>query len=399
MEKGGLSTVVATVLVVLVTVAAVTLLWAAVRPLFGQSAFIEDPRLRFSIDTAESYTVYDPESAYLRVRIARGGDSNDPPVIALNFLINIDGTTIARKTYHVMPPNHAIVYYFIVGYHLDIQSAKVAPVYLVDGAEREGRAFDIETRIPVRPGALIDRIGQVPVEPDPDNPVTDGLVLYYSFNSQFSDGVQLLDESGAGHAGEFHGDVQLATHDGRTFATFDGSGDYIAVGNGQELADSTADDKTIAFWARFDCPIDVSNINQAPFGAYENYFVSFFDPCRDFVDTEVRVNYDAAPADPRSFVSENLWNDLVGWEFYAIVIDKTEGEIRIYRGGELVDRRSGVAIGTTAPSPNFFVGATGASDLVSPDASSFLGGSLDELRVYNRALSDGEIRVLSDAWV
>ena len=394
MAKRGISTIIATVLTVLITVVSVSLLWVGVQPILSSAAFAESPLIQFNIDKEGSFTFYDPETGYLSVRVTRGNDNDDPKVVALKFVIDINGNSVSRTTYNVMPPNHALVYYFLIGFNVNLNSVKVIPVYIVNGEEREGKVFDLEARIPLNPGELKEQVGDLPITQDPDNPVTDGLVFYYSFDEEYENGTHIIDQSGKGHTGELFGAVELLQEDGREFAKFDGVGDYIFLADGQGLADVTRDDKTIAFWAKFDCPIDASNINQAPVGSYENYYISFFDPCNDFVNSELRINYDLPPANPRSFVSENIWNDISGWEFYSIVLDKTNGEILIYRGGQQVDIQTGLTIGSLDPSPNFYVGTTGEIDLINQDASSYFKGSLDDVRVYNRTLSPGEIEEL-----
>jgi len=73
-SKGGVSNIIATVLIVLITVASVTIFWAGISPLLSKAAFVEDMNVRFKIDKSESYTVYDPETGYLRIQLKRGSD-------------------------------------------------------------------------------------------------------------------------------------------------------------------------------------------------------------------------------------------------------------------------------------------------------------------------------------
>lgn len=394
MAKSGISTVVATVLTVLITVFSVSLLWVGAQPLLSSAAFVENPSIQFDIEKAESFTFYDPETGYLSVRVTRGSDNDDPQVVALKFVIDINGNSISRKTYNVMPPNHALVYYFLIGFDVNLNFVKVIPVYIVNGEERGGRTFELESRIPLNPGELKEEIGNLPVVQDTDNPISDGLVLFYSFDKEYENGTHIIDQSGEGHRGTLFGDIQLLNQGKREFAKFDGDGDYIFPADGQDLADVTRGDKTITFWVEFDCPIGPSNINQAPFGSHDNYFVGFVDPCNDFVNSELRINYDLPPLNPRSYTSEGIWNDLSGWEFFSIVLDQTYGEIRIYRDGQQVDIQSGLTIGSSNPSPNFYIGTKGRSDLINQDTTYYFKGSLDDLRVYNRSLSLGEIQDL-----
>ena len=73
-NKSGISAIVATVLVILITVAAVTLIWTGVIPLIKDEIDFEDPDLRLTIVTAEGYTVYDAEKEIATVQVERGAD-------------------------------------------------------------------------------------------------------------------------------------------------------------------------------------------------------------------------------------------------------------------------------------------------------------------------------------
>jgi len=91
------------------------------------------------------------------------------------------------------------------------------------------------------------------------------------------------------------------------------------------------------------------------------------------------------------------------WTFYvgmATRIDDTEGDmlLSLYRDGELV--ASGTAAGVAAESPSgclFFVGPQpniGKRGCTEPDAAAKLSATLDDVRVYRRGLSPGEIEAL-----
>ena len=383
---------VAVIVTVLLSTFLVTLLWAGARSIIANSVNL-DPQVQFRIDNDGSYTAYDDETGHLRIRVQRGADDDDPPVIALKFVLHIAGSSVVRTTYNVMSPNQATVYYMVVGFDVLLDTVSVAPIFLINGEEVEGPAFDLTSKIPVDPGSLKDLVGEVSIAHDPTIDVADGLQLYYSFSEGYATGTEIIDQSGAGHTGSLIGDVQVLAENGRRFATFDGAGDFIVVENGEGLADATNGDRTVSFWARFDCPAGISNSNQVPFGSHGNFLILVVDPCRELVNPEVRVDFDFPPADPRTFVSEDIWNDLDGWEFFAITFDAAAGEIRLYRNGALADMQTGLSLASSDPNPNFYVGTS--SDIGGgPNGFSYLKGSLDELRIYNRTLSREEIQEL-----
>jgi len=78
MMKRGISTIVATVLIVLITVAAVTILWAALSPLINQN--LESGTKCFNvqdsikIDADKRYTCYNDTGLYVRVERAANSD-------------------------------------------------------------------------------------------------------------------------------------------------------------------------------------------------------------------------------------------------------------------------------------------------------------------------------------
>ena len=87
-EKKGISTIIATVLIVLITVASVTILWLGVYPIIGKVMFTEDINLRLTIDKDATYTVFDKDNGLLSVRVQRGSD--DANIVALKFIIDIN---------------------------------------------------------------------------------------------------------------------------------------------------------------------------------------------------------------------------------------------------------------------------------------------------------------------
>jgi len=103
MNKRGISTIVATVLIVLITVAAVTILWAAISPLLNieadtgcfnvQDAAKIDADRRYTcinntVDGTANHTIY--------VRIERGANSDD--LAGLEFFIESSGNTVGRNS-------------------------------------------------------------------------------------------------------------------------------------------------------------------------------------------------------------------------------------------------------------------------------------------------------------
>ena len=74
-RKRGVSTIVATVLIILIVVAAIAIIWMVILPLLGVNLGGSGGEL--SIITSEGYTVYDPTTGLASVQIKRGDDDSE----------------------------------------------------------------------------------------------------------------------------------------------------------------------------------------------------------------------------------------------------------------------------------------------------------------------------------
>ena len=74
-DKKGISAIVATVLIILVTVAAVTIIWVAIIPMIQDKLDTQDFDVRLNVETSGGYTVYDVAEGKLLVRVGRGWTS------------------------------------------------------------------------------------------------------------------------------------------------------------------------------------------------------------------------------------------------------------------------------------------------------------------------------------
>ena len=390
MEKRGISTVVASVLIVLITVAAVVLLWTIIFPLISKTSFIEDPNLRFEIDTKNSYTVYDNENGFLNIRIKRGADTSD--VVALKFVIDIGGNSIIRRVSgdEVVKPNAAKVYQFAIGFYDKIDSVKVAPIYFYKGEEIEGQAFSLKQRIPIKPNALDGQIGNGETD---GVEFSEGLVFYYSFDEPSKTG-EIMDLSGYGHTGTLLGDASITSDSERGMVVeLDGDGDYLYLEEKASLATSTSGSKTLAFWAKPECKGDFED--SMVLGSYDNYYLTFFDAC-GMIET-ISFCYESSGGSTPCFDWENAVYENE-WHYYALIITvdllNVEGKLYI-DGEEFVPRPSSHTGGYGVVNENFYFGTS--SDGSMPVSSNSFNGAIDEFRIYNMALTPEEISELYEA--
>ena len=75
--KKGISAVVATVLIILIVIAAVSIIWAVIIPLIRDNLAAPNVGGGISIDSENGYTVYDNNTKIACVQVKRDADSSD----------------------------------------------------------------------------------------------------------------------------------------------------------------------------------------------------------------------------------------------------------------------------------------------------------------------------------
>jgi hypothetical protein len=218
----------------------------------------------------------------------------------------------------------------------------------------------------------------------PNKDITRGLVGYWDFN----------DGSGtnANDASDQNNDGTLTTMDPNTdwvsgkagnggALDFDGSDDYVSVGQQTALEPTTA--VTVSIWikrsgaqASFAKVLWNGPNDNDPWGAYGFQFNSTAD---DDIEWSITTGVtDTQVSTGSGTISDGVWQHLVG--------TYDGSTMRVYLDG--VEKNSTVKTGTIADygSPGLLMG--GHTDQPSQDYA----GLIDEVRVYNRALSAAEIR-------
>jgi hypothetical protein len=197
--------------------------------------------------------------------------------------------------------------------------------------------------------------------------LNDGLVAYYPFNGNATD------ESGNGNHGTVVDAKPTADRDGipnRAY-NFDGVGDHINCGDDTSLDLTT--DLSIVAW------INVSSLSEGgrivcKVGQGGGYEIFVFENELSFA-----TNYYLR----RSLsLPENSENN---WVFIAVTLDQSlpEPKLRVYFNDEYDESGwYGGAIGTNTE--ELFVGAQYGSQ-------SFFHGAIDDVRIYNRTLSEDEV--------
>lgn len=135
MRKRGISAVVATVLIILITVAAVTLVWQAIIPMIKDNLDFSSLEGRVEIVTSGGYTFYDADTKMASVQVKRGMD--DVEMDRINIIFSIDGNSFSSSV--VAPaPGNTKTYVFDMSAYDEPQRVSVSPIFIVGGKEKMG---------------------------------------------------------------------------------------------------------------------------------------------------------------------------------------------------------------------------------------------------------------------
>ncbi len=211
---------------------------------------------------------------------------------------------------------------------------------------------------------------------------TNGLVAYYPFNSN------AIDESGNGHNGTVNGATLTADRVGRAGKAyhFDGSTSYIRVPNSPSLLPGSGSYSFSGWYKLTNAPIN-STV----------YFFAIDDGDSDY--SGVQAFYEQGTQRLRfMYHYDDSWThstyinahfDLNGWHHVLSIFDRPNLTGKLY-----ID---GVLMATTTLDNN---NVTATTDLYlgrrpfSSTTDVFFQGDQDDIRIYNRVLSDQEIQSL-----
>jgi len=148
MKKRGISAIVATVLVILITAAAIAILWFFILPIIKQSFAFQDLSGRVSVVGSGGYTVYDPVREVAIVQVKR--DVDDGVMDKNRIYFSAGGDSYSSTV--VAPESGGVrVYAFNFTGCGAPDEVSVAPIFVSGSAEREGT---VTSRIKVKVRAI-----------------------------------------------------------------------------------------------------------------------------------------------------------------------------------------------------------------------------------------------------
>jgi hypothetical protein len=211
-------------------------------------------------------------------------------------------------------------------------------------------------------------------------PPTQGLMAYYPFNGNANDA------SGNGNNGTVNGATLTTDRFGRTGHAylFNGSSNNINCGNPQNNSLDLGTNATLSAWVNFN---SVGNGYQVligkdigPGNCIDKWIMWYNAYSNNYV-TSFTINWTGCS---QGWLGSNVWTPITG-QWYHIAIAKSGNQYTFFLNGN----QNGYTT-TTVAVPDVNADLT----LGMADGGNFLNGSLDDVRIYNYALSTAEIQQL-----
>ena len=400
MNKRGISAVVATIFMILLTIIAIGIIWLSTLKIVDSE--FQDPNARVEVVTSEGYTFYDPVSGTICVQVTRSSSDSNLKKMRIIFTFE-DGNTYSTVV-EAPGVNSRKTYCFgtaiIGGTPISI---KVAPVFTKGGKDVDGPITSELKNIPEGTVGLLPIEGQIPLDGGEVvcNPLMDNLVLHYDFDNAGNpyedtsanpmDGY--LDTSQVGYlglpswtsnGGIYGGGVRLwgdnvtimvnqtekynfGTYTSFTFATwFKPEKDLV----NHMILDTDAFESALLGRRGYDCRI-------LPFMAFESSITCRLNGGFNNA-TEIGINTVAT-----------IDISIGQWSHIAWTVNRT-GNSQLYLDGIAVGNPEDVTslgnMTTLNPSKKLVIGRGGRNSASSTNAS------LDDWRLYNRTLTLSEIQ-------
>ena len=191
-----------------------------------------------------------------------------------------------------------------------------------------------------------------------------------------------LDSSGNGNSGTWNGNTTSAAGKFGNGVTFDGTTDYINMGTPASLSDLPLSDFSTSMWIKPNSPVDYDRLidKRGTSGGW-----TFYSRSSGNIGLLVSQSSAAQAESGSNGVTNASWN------FVTAVYTQSTGSIKLYINASETSyslNTTGSGSYTSDSSKNIAVGARNDGILLD------YPGSMDDVRVYNRALSPKEVRDL-----
>ena len=205
--------------------------------------------------------------------------------------------------------------------------------------------------------------------------LTDGLIAKYDLDTNANDSV-------GSNNGTLQGDAAFATDGDRTVLTLDGNGDYATIPD-SAIFDFGTGDFSLSTWVKFSS-FNAYN-HMFSFGQQSNntlYTFTVFGPSSHVGGPKLNwLHYDGGYSD---HYSNNVGVALNTWHLFTAV--RSSGTLKMYLDG--TEQHSFSYTRDIAVSGDLHLGRRNGS------SSEWINGSMDDTRIWNRALSASEVATL-----
>ena len=226
--------------------------------------------------------------------------------------------------------------------------------------------------------------------------LANGLVGFWSFSENKISGTTVADESGQGNNGTLTNGPKKAPGKIGQALSFDGVNDYVGFGN---ILDIPSGDFTYTAW--FNLRQFNSNnfgerlVAKGSTGNYARYTFDIYGPDAGASQGKLEFYYcEGTSSGPCTGYAVATVETVSVNQWYLGVVTRTGSTARIYLNGSLSNTAT-LGTGGTITNTNFEIGRT-SRDWHTGDIwrADYFNGLIDEVRVYNRALTADEIKRL-----
>ena len=209
--------------------------------------------------------------------------------------------------------------------------------------------------------------------------------LYWPFDE--GNGLTTADTSGHGNTGTLIGGVSWTTGHFVNALHFDGVSGYVDAGNNSSTNVTGA--MTMAAWIKLDTAAQDQKVGGNQDGVSGGYKMSIYG---------LKVEFETRDASNTAWLNRAVAGGTIftigTWYHVVGIFDPTNGLIKTYVNGNLDRSLTGIpATALTSTAGNFRMGRepwnVGAN-------TRYFAGTIDDVRIYKRVLSDQEIKTLSD---
>ena len=220
--------------------------------------------------------------------------------------------------------------------------------------------------------------------------LSDGLTAHWTFDGVDTTATTALDSSGNGYTADFRGNTSKTIGKLGQALSFDGTGDYLSIEN-LNYASASIPATTVCAWAKSSVATNQIIIS---FDRSESWRLALDDDSGTGNvgwDTTASGNGTDDLGSPLSY-TDGKWHFICGWYDGSANPNK-----KLYIDSQLIastNAHSGASLGNTTRYGFIGDGSEAGTFDGTTGPNSYMNGSIDDVRIYNRGLSDSEITQL-----